>query len=84
MAYFRLSPFGEVRGDLQAGAVAATIANTMGGRKGKKPLTPTDYLFDVPIKDDPEGDRLAKARARYEQKRRQGDPLRQVTDKTQN
>lgn len=72
MAYFRLSPFGEVRSDLQAGAVAAMVGNTMGGRKGKKSLKPSDFLFDAQIKDDPdESDRLAGARARYEQKRRQ-------------
>ena len=74
MAFHRLSPIGEVRHDLQAGAVAAMIGNVMGGgKKSKKPWSPSDFVFDAkPEEDSDEGsDRLTAGRALYERKKRQ-------------
>jgi hypothetical protein len=34
MAYDQLDPFGQVRGDLQAGIVASTLVNLQPGRRG--------------------------------------------------
>ena len=43
MAFYNLDPFGEVRGDLQAGIVASTIANANSG-KGSKTFQPADFM----------------------------------------
>ena len=74
MAFNRLSPIGEVRHDLQAGAVAAMVGNAMaGGKKGKKPLAPSDFVFDAKLDEDPDegSDHLRAGRALYERKKRQ-------------
>ena len=43
LAYYRLDPWGEDRGDLRAGIVASTIANVHAGRRGK-PFTARDFM----------------------------------------
>lgn len=43
MAYAQLEPWGEDRADLRAGIVAATMANSMRGKKGK-PFKPADFM----------------------------------------
>lgn len=43
MAYYSLEPFGEERADLRSAIVAATIANCMGGKKGRK-YKPKDFM----------------------------------------
>jgi hypothetical protein len=43
MAYDRVEPFGEERGDLRAGIVAATVANANRG-KNSKPYAPGDFM----------------------------------------
>jgi hypothetical protein len=44
--YARLEPFGEERGDLRAGIIASTIANTHRDRRQKPtPYLPTDAQF---------------------------------------
>ena len=45
-AYYGLAPFGDVRGDAQAGIVASTIANVNRGR-GVKPFSPSDFMIDL-------------------------------------
>ena len=40
IAYASLEPFGAIRGDLQAGIVASTIAGALGGK-----ATPGDFLL---------------------------------------
>ena len=52
MAFYSLEPFGHVRGDLQAGIVAATIANANSG-KGSKTFQPADFM---PLMEKPEQD----------------------------
>lgn len=52
MCFYTLEPFGDVRGDLQAGIVAATIANANSG-KGSKTFQPADFM---PLMDKPEQD----------------------------
>ena len=65
-----------MRGDLQAGQIAAMVGNVMGGgkKKGKEPFTPSDFLLDVRDPDDSgeKVDKLGGARALYERKRRHG------------
>jgi hypothetical protein len=44
-AYARLNPFGEERGDLQAGIVAATVANTARDPKRRpRPFRARDFM----------------------------------------
>jgi len=44
-AYAQLDPFGNERGDLQAGIVASMIANVYRDRKKqRKPFAPADFL----------------------------------------
>ena len=48
LEYYRLEPFGQARGDMQAGIVAsmvATVANSLGGGKGKLP-EPSDFMLE--------------------------------------
>jgi len=52
MCFYCLEPFGDVRGDLQAGIVAATIANANSG-KGSKTFQPADFM---PLMEKPEQD----------------------------
>ena len=45
IAYYSINPFGEYRGDVQAGIIAATIANANPYRgKNAKPLQPSDFF----------------------------------------
>ena len=45
MAYYRLEPFGEERGDLRAGVVAATVANVNRDPKVRgEPYSPRDFM----------------------------------------
>lgn len=46
MAFFRVEPFGDVRGDLQAGIVASTVANVNRDPKKRRPFSPADFLPD--------------------------------------
>lgn len=43
MAYHELDPFGGERGDLQAGIIAATLAN-VNRSKGTQPYKPGDFM----------------------------------------
>mgnify|MGYP003645784528 FL=1 len=52
MAFYSLDPFGDVRGDLQAGIVASTIANANSG-KGSRTFQPADFM---PLMEKPEQD----------------------------
>lgn len=42
--YAAIEPFDEQRADLRAGIIASTFANVMGGKKGGKLFTPTDFM----------------------------------------
>ncbi len=44
MAYEQVEPFGDARGDLQAGVVASTIANVNRGKRAKS-YKPQDFLL---------------------------------------
>ncbi|MCB0073270.1 MAG: DUF4035 domain-containing protein [Caldilineaceae bacterium] len=45
MAFYQVEPFGDVRGDLQAGIVASTLANVYRDRKKKpKPYKPEEFM----------------------------------------
>lgn len=47
MAFARLEPLGDRRGDWQAALVAATVANTSRDpKKRKEPFTPEEFLLD--------------------------------------
>jgi hypothetical protein len=41
----RIEPHGSVRGDIQAGIIAAAISNAMGGNRGK-PVRAADFMPD--------------------------------------
>lgn len=43
MAYYTLDPFGSVRTDLNAGVIAATVANAHKGKSGR-PFQPADFM----------------------------------------
>lgn len=43
MAYDQMEPFGDMRGDLQAGIIASTIAN-FAGKISKKEVNPSDFM----------------------------------------
>lgn len=43
MAFYRVDPFGDQRGDLQASIVASTIANTFRG-KNQNPIEPMKFM----------------------------------------
>ena len=43
MAYYELEPFGEWRGDLQAGIIASTLANVY-RKKGSDPFKPEQFM----------------------------------------
>jgi len=51
MAYDAIEPFGGGRGDLQAGIVAATVANVWRG-KNQRAMAPADFMpkFEQPKK----------------------------------
>lgn len=45
MAFYQMEPFGAERGDLQAGIVAATVANVnRDPKKQKKPYSAQDFM----------------------------------------
>lgn len=47
IAFYRIEPFGEVRGDLQAGIIASVIAEgNRDSKKRPKPYTPLDFIPD--------------------------------------
>lgn len=51
MAFYQVEPFGDVRGDLQAGIVASTLANIHRDQKKRpKPYGPEEFMpkFDRP------------------------------------
>lgn len=43
MAYYAVDPFGDQRGDLQAGIIAATVSNRWRG-KNEAPAKPVDFM----------------------------------------
>lgn len=48
IAYSHVDPFGEERGDLRAGIIAATIANAnRNPKKRPRPFTPADFMPKV-------------------------------------
>jgi hypothetical protein len=55
MVYYGLDPFGDVRGDLQAGIVASTIANANKGKNGRA-FTPADFMPLIKKPDQSEND----------------------------
>lgn len=58
MAYYELNPFGSVRTDLNAGVIAATIANVNRGKNGKT-FQPADFMPYVETADQSEEDMKA-------------------------
>lgn len=62
MAFFGVEPFGEVRGDIQAGIVAATFANA-NRKKGSKALNPADFMPKFGDEGQSEAEMLAAAQA---------------------
>ncbi len=58
MAYSRLEPWGEERGDLRMGIVASTIAN-VNRPKGKKPFKPQDFMPSFePVSEEEQAARM--------------------------
>ncbi len=51
-AYYEVEPFGQVRGDLQAGIVASTIVNLF-REKGNKAVQPHDYILKIGASPSP-------------------------------
>jgi hypothetical protein len=45
-AYYELEPFGQARGDLQAGIVASTVVNLFRSEDAK-PVGPSDFLLKI-------------------------------------
>jgi hypothetical protein len=43
MIYDKLEPFGDSRGDIQAGIISASVYNSQGGNKGKA-YSPSDFI----------------------------------------
>lgn len=67
MAYYNIEPWGEDRGDLRAGIVAATVANAF-RKKGSRPMRPADFMpqFDAPYRPPPDPqDLFRKLQARF-------------------
>ncbi len=58
MAYYTLDPFGSVRTDLNAGVIAATIANANKGKNGR-PFQPADFMPYVEKSEQSEEDMKA-------------------------
>jgi hypothetical protein len=58
MAYDALEPFGPMRGDVQAGLIASTLANVHRG-KGTPPYKIKDFM---PVFDKPEPDHVSLSR----------------------
>lgn len=56
MAYYRLEPFGQDMDNWRMGTIAATLVNVNGGKKGKEPAKPSDFIPQArPKKPDAEG-----------------------------
>lgn len=56
-AYYAMEPFGQERGDLQAGVVASTVVNLF-KEKGDEPSQPSDFKLEFKPKKpevDPDG-----------------------------
>lgn len=54
MAYYQLEPFGQARGDLQAGIVASAVYNVYRDpAKKSEPFQPQDFVLDFgePVED---------------------------------
>lgn len=52
-AFYGMEPFGDLRGDLQAGVVAATVAEVNRDRKRRRePFTPADFLLRFGEKEE--------------------------------
>ena len=64
IAYFKVEPFGHVRGDIQAGVIASVIANSSPGR-GKRTYRPSDFMPDFGVAEVSEEDREAKAKSMF-------------------
>jgi hypothetical protein len=62
MAYDVVEPFGDGRGDIQAGVVASTIAN-IHRTKNARPYKPTDFVprYGEPPPREPTADEAAAA-----------------------
>ena len=60
MAYDRIDPFGNARGDLQAGIVASTVANSMTKKKDGTQFNPVDFM---PYVDRPKPDPVKRFKA---------------------
>ena len=58
MAFYELDPFGSVRTDLNAGVIAATIANVNRGKNGKT-FQPSDFMPYVEKLEQTEGDMMS-------------------------
>jgi hypothetical protein len=65
MAYYRLEPFGQVRGDLQAGIVASVMANAWGEKRAKS-LRPTDFVLQMDEESLEEVKEPVEAKTLYE------------------
>lgn len=67
-AYYGVFPFGDLRGDLQAGVVASIVANVNRG-KGSKAYGPADFMpeFNAPraTPDSIIEQRISKFMGRY-------------------
>jgi len=63
MAYYTLEPWGQERGDLRAGIVAATIANAnRDAKKRKKPFKPQEFMPQFDKREQTVDEQLAMAR----------------------
>jgi len=60
MAFDSIDPIGAERGDLRAGIIASTVANTSGGKKDGDAFKPADFM---PYLEKPKDDPVAKFRA---------------------
>lgn len=60
LAYYSLEPFGAVRGDIQAGVIASTVANVHRG-KTQTAFTPNDFLPNFKPKPKQTGAQIAAA-----------------------
>lgn len=56
MAYYRIEPWGEERGDLRSGVLASIVCNALRG-KGDRVRKPQEFVLkfggDVPDREDP-------------------------------
>ena len=59
-AYHSIEPIGGVRGDLQSGIIASTIANVNRG-KNSKPYSPADFMLIGNDEKEPQAEEDMKA-----------------------